>query len=124
MSARSEVFGDNIRQVSRQMHEPSYIDDPVFSNPVDVAMRRLDARLGDAEDPDVKPKRRLDLSDGRMLPERETRFHDEAFVDRYLPLAELRPRARECFVDVVLDARMKPDRPHSPMCFSARSRTA
>jgi hypothetical protein len=74
--------------------------------------------------------RRLELArrDGPcrcgMSPERQATFGDEALLTGDLMRPQFSPRSGERFVDIFIDAPVKPDRLHRAVCFAARSPTA
>ena len=65
-----------------------------------------------------------ELPDGRVPSQGLASFAYKPRIEHELPWPELLARVGERFVDVVVDARVKPNRLHSAEWISTRARTA
>jgi len=101
------------RKVARKVHEAPDVHGAILMNPIDVAMRRLDSSVGDAKHTDAGAEIFAKLANRRVLAQRQAPVHDEPRVAENLPSPKFSSCVSKCFVDVAINARMKPNGPHS-----------
>lgn len=87
-------------------------------------MRRVDSARRDAIQTYSRAEIFTQLADGRVPSQGLATLADEPHIEHDLPWPELLARVGERFVDVVVDARVKPNRLHSAEWISARAWTA
>ena len=95
------------------MNEAGDVDRPVLVDSVDISVRRPDSSGRDAIHADTRAQILAQLTDRRVSSQSTATFGDEPRVEKDLPGTKLLTCECECLVNIVVDARVKPNPLHS-----------